>query len=616
MGACSNINSQICGNKSVVINSDESFQEKNANGNDESDKGENGQDKGRLTFGQKAKGTNRKLSSVLQKGSTSKDNYHLNLQGFENGKENSDYHPPSNGASNVPDGHNENNPNLLGLNNALERKKTRSISLVDKSKLSSAVYKDEVNLKVTICTLVEESEGLPTRKYNVISTLGEGSYGTVYLAENLLTKNKVAMKKIKKIKENIIDEMEIKNEIEILKQLDHPNIVRILEFYSTHKAYYIITDYCQSGELYGQIKHTYDENQLAVLFYQVFSGLLYLHTNNILHRDLKLENILISEIEKDIKTGKNYFWIKIIDFGTAKIFEPHKKEKAIVGSSYYIAPEVLKKSYNEKCDTWSVGVLLYMLIVGRAPFDGEDDDEIIRKIHSGKYDKKNKKLLRSSPEVQDLVLKLLELNVKKRLSASEALAHPWFTKYKAKSLYENISVDKIRLYIGRLSTYRIYSKFQQFVLAFIVHHLPFNENMKDVLKIFRIFNEKNDGKLTKEELYNGITKYEDKKVIIDSINDIFFLLDGASHGFIEFEEFLRGCLDSKDLFSEENLTYAFNFFDKNGSGKISIQKMRVVFAESKGSEEMFRNIIAEVDVNKDGEIDFMEFKRMMIRHSR
>ena len=495
--------------------------------------------------------------------------------------------------------------------NKFVRKGNRSISLIEKNKLGSSIFKEELKLKVTINTLIEETNGLPTMKYKVIQKLGDGAYGTVYLAINLMTKAKVAMKKINKVKENEIDDMEIKNEINILKKLDHPNIVKILEFYSTPKAYYIITNFCQCGELYNQIKYQYNENQLAVLFYQVFSGLYYLHSNNIVHRDLKLENILITEIEKEKKTGKNLFWIKIIDFGTAKIFEKNKSEKAVVGSSYYIAPEVLQKKYNEKCDTWSAGVILYMLICGRAPFDGADDDEIIANIRKGVFNHKHKKLLASSLDVQDLVKKLLEVNVAKRLSAAEALKHPWFAKFGGKSLYMNIEKEKVKMYLDRLIAYQINSKFQQMVLAFIVHNVPDTEETKDILKIFRLFNTNDDGKLTKNELLNGLVQYEDPNLIKEKIDDIFFILDGANHGFIEYEEFLRACMDQKTLLCDEHLVYAFNFFDKDNTGRISVDKIKANFIDSTVSEEVFKSIFNEIDTNQDGEIDFGEFKDMM-----
>lgn len=495
--------------------------------------------------------------------------------------------------------------------NKFVRKGNRSISLIEKNKLGSSIFKEELKLKVTINTLIEETNGLPTMKYKVIQKLGDGAYGTVYLAINLMTKAKVAMKKINKVKENEIDDMEIKNEINILKKLDHPNIVKILEFYSTPKAYYIITNFCQCGELYNQIKYQYNENQLAVLFYQVFSGLYYLHSNNIVHRDLKLENILITEIEKEKKTGKNLFWIKIIDFGTAKIFEKNKSEKAVVGSSYYIAPEVLQKKYNEKCDTWSAGVILYMLICGRAPFDGADDDEIIANIRKGVFNYKHKKLLASSLDVQDLVKKLLEVNVAKRLSAAEALKHPWFAKFGGKSLYMNIEKEKVKMYLDRLIAYQINSKFQQMVLAFIVHNVPDTEETKDILKIFRLFNTNDDGKLTKNELLNGLVQYEDPNLIKEKIDDIFFILDGANHGFIEYEEFLRACMDQKTLLCDEHLVYAFNFFDKDNTGRISVDKIKANFIDSTVSEEVFKSIFNEIDTNQDGEIDFGEFKDMM-----
>ena len=495
--------------------------------------------------------------------------------------------------------------------NKFVRKGNRSISLVEKHKLGSQIFKEELKLKVTINTLIEETNGLPTMKYKVIQRLGDGAYGTVYLAENLMTKAKVAMKKIKKVKENEIDDMEIKNEINILKKLDHPNIVKILEFYSTEKAYYIITSYCPCGELYNQIKYQYNENQLAVLFYQVFSGLYYLHSKNIVHRDLKLENILITEIEKEKNTGKSLFWIKIIDFGTAKIFEKNKSEKAVVGSSYYIAPEVLQKKYNEKCDTWSAGVILYMLICGRAPFDGADDDEIIANIKKGTYNHFHKKLVASSPEVQDLVTKLLEVNVNKRLSAAEALQHPWFTKFNGKSLYMNLDKEKVKMYLDRLVSFEINSKFQQMVLAFIVHNVPDTDETKDILKIFRLFDSNDDGRLTKDELYNDLVKYENQQFIKEKIDDIFLILDGANNGYIEYEEFLRACMEKKNLLCDEHLVYAFNFFDKDNTGRISVDKIKANFIDSNVSEEVFRSIFNEIDANHDGEIDFGEFKDMM-----
>ena len=495
------------------------------------------------------------------------------------------------------------------------RKGNRSISLIQKNKLGSNIFKEELKLKVTVNTVVEENKGLPTMKYKILSRLGDGSYGTVYLAMNIITKAKVAMKKIKKVKENEVDDLEIKNEIDILKKLDHPSVVKILEFYTTDDAYYIVTDYCQYGELYNQIKYKYNETQLAVLFYQVFSGLCYLHQFNIVHRDLKLENILISEIELDEQTQKKYFWIKIIDFGTAKIFEKNKSEKAVVGSSYYIAPEVLKKAYNEKCDTWSAGVLLYMILVGRAPFDGEDDEEIIEKIKKGEFNRNHRKLLSASPEIQDLVNKLLEIDPSVRLSAAEALMHPWFKKFNGKSLYMNIDEKKIMKYLQRLMNYEINTKFEQMVHAFIVHNIPPSKESKDILKIFRVFNTNDDCKLSKRELEEGLLKYFAKEEVHEKINDIFLLLDGANHGYIEYEEFLRACLDKAKVLCKENLVYAFNFFDKDNSGKITVDKVKVAFSESNVSEEVFQNIFSEICLNEDGELDFNEFQDVMFGSS-
>lgn len=527
---------------------------------------------------------------------------------------------------------NNNQPNQHNNDNdAFKRKENRSISLVEKNNIGNKIFKEELKLKVTTQTLVEETKGLPTMKYKVLSKLGDGSYGTVYLAINQTTKSQVAMKRIAKLdytqenqminvsnkneQSNLLskEDLIIKNEIDILRKLDHPNIVKIIEFYNTKNAYYIINDYCSQGELYNQIKHKFSEIQLAVLFYQLFSGLCYLHDNNICHRDLKLENILISDIEKDLNNGFDYFWIKIIDFGTATIFQKNKNEKAVVGSSYYIAPEVLKKKYNEKCDTWSAGVILHMLIVGKAPFDGGNDEQIISRIRKGLFNTQNEVFLSSSPEVQDLIIKLLEVNVDKRLSAKEALEHPWFKKYNAKRLYSNISPEKINEYLERLLSYKINSKFQQIALAFIVHNLPLNNETKDILKIFRLLNLSNNGKLTKDELKEGLNKYSNKNEISNKIvNDLFFILDGANNGYIQYEEFLRACLDKKNLFTDEMLLYAFNFIDKDNANKITAAKIKECFKETNASDELFQYMFEEIHQEEDGGINYIEFKEKML----
>lgn len=506
-----------------------------------------------------------------------------------------------------------------------ERKNERSMSLIEKNNLGTKVFKEEIKLRVAINSLIDETIGLPTIKYQVLSKLGDGSFGTVFLAINQFTKAKVALKKIKKYDTSIdlsfnekvstsscSKDQLIKNEINILKNLDHPNIVKIIEFYNTKKAYYIVNEYCPLGELFNQIHHRFTEMEIAVLFYQLFSGLCYLHENNICHRDIKLENILISNQEKDIELGIDYFWIKIIDFGTATIFQRNQCENVIVGSSYYIAPEVFKKHYNEKCDTWSAGVILYMLLVGRAPFDGSNDDIIISRIKKGLYNKKNRNLISASTEVQNLIRSLLEIKVDKRLSAKEALKHPWFTKFNAKRLYFNISNEKKMEIIKRLFSYQINSKFQQMVIAFIVHNIPENEDIRDVLKIFRQFNTSDNGKLTKEELRNGLGLYMDNSLVNKRINDLFLMLDSANNGYLEFEEFLRACLDKKQLFTNDLLAYAFNFINKDNSNKITVQNIIECFQQKNASKDVFNHLFSEVHKENEGAIDLNEFKEMML----
>ena len=473
----------------------------------------------------------------------------------------------------------------------------------------------EMSIPVFQESLITQNFGNPEKYYKKVRNLGSGSYGTVYLAKNNLKDNLVAIKVIEKIPANIIDDMEIKNEINILKSLSHPNIVKIFEFFDTALNYYIVTEYCKKGELFEYINNQYSEYQLAVLFYQVFSGLCYLHEKKILHRDLKLENLMISEIEKDINSGEEYFWIKIIDFGTAKIFERKKNEKEIIGSSYYIAPEVLKKNYNEKCDNWSVGVILYMTLTGVPPFDGETDEDIISRIKIGKYNKNNKRFLEKSQEVKDLVNSLLERDTEKRLSAKEALSHPWFKKYGGRNLFCNFKKEEIMPYIDNLFKYKYNSKIQELVIAFLVHNLGNNDETLIILKMFRFFNKSGDCKLTKNEFTLGLYGYKNKEDVDEMADIIFQRLDGDNNGYIEYEEFLRACVDKTKLMTRDNLKFAFKFLDKDNTKTLNVNKILRAFVTkpNKEIEAIFMMTLNEVDKDGDGIIRFNEFCELMTK---
>jgi len=326
---------------------------------------------------------------------------------------------------------------------------------------------------------------------------------------------------------------------------------------------------------------------------------------------------MISGKEKDQSTGEELFWIKIIDFGTAKIFEKNKKEKDVVGSSYYIAPEVLKQNYNEKCDTWSVGVILYMALVGKAPFDGKNDDEIIHKIAKSNYNNKESKLLNHSSEVRDLLSKLLQKDLSKRFSAKEALEHPWFKKFGGRSLFSNYKKEEVEPYINNLFNYSFNSKIQQLVIAFLVHNLPSSDSSIIILKLFRHFNTSGNCKLTKDELRLGLYEYREPDFVDNYVENLFLLLDGDNNGYIEYEEFLRACIDKKLILKKNYLKYAFKFLKQDDETEtLNTQKIIKAFVVKPNIilEAVFNKTLNNVDKDGDGTINYQEFEELMLNY--
>ena len=430
---------------------------------------------------------------------------------------------------------------------------------------------DESSISISNKLFINEiSDYLPSKKYKILSKLGSGSFGNVYLAQNRYTKEKVAMKIIKKSNKDLLSD----------------------------------------GD--DQVKNQLSETQIAVIFKQLLSGLAYLHSNNIVHRDLKLENILIQEIEKSKTNGEELFNIKIIDFGTARIFSNKKKPQSIVGSSYYIAPEVLRQNYNKECDLWSVGVILYMFIVGHAPFDGCDDEEITGNIQRGVYKKDERRWKKASKEVKDLIQKLLIYIPKKRLTALEALKHPWFKIADSNILYDNVPKNEVIECIKNLLTYNISSKLEELVLAYIIHSVPRPKQAKSAIKLFKLVNEVGDGKLQKKELKKTLLLFVTEEFLDKyDFDEQFCLIDADKKGYINYEEFLRACLPRKKILTDKILKYAFSYFDPKNTGYITKKKMKSYFG-NKVDEKTFKSIFDEIDSDKDGKLNFKDFKAMLL----
>ena len=269
--------------------------------------------------------------------------------------------------------------------------------------------------------------------YDFLYKIGNGAFGQVFLAKHKITNQKVAIKVIKKqekrtnINNNITKENKLLGEIEVLKKMDHQNIVRIFDFYEGEKYIYMVTEFIEGNDLFKIIKKEgkQTENTTAIIMFQLFSAMNYCNQRKIMHRDLKPENIMIEN-----KKIYGYIHLKVIDFGTAKFYE-NENENKLAGTPYYIAPEVLEKNYNEKCDMWSLGVIMYLLLVGKFPFTGKSREEIFENIKENDYDKNilydNKNI---SKEARELIFKLLITDPNERIDSSSVLNDVWFKKLK------------------------------------------------------------------------------------------------------------------------------------------------------------------------------------------
>jgi len=274
--------------------------------------------------------------------------------------------------------------------------------------------------------------------YKIGRTLGTGGFSVVKLATERSTGGVWACKimTLPKAGKNTGDgestREDILKEVEILMSLSHPNIIYLKEYFEETGRVYVIMEYLGGGELLDALLNKeksadgleahYSEADARLIFKQLIAGVKYLHDIGIVHRDLKLENLLLTK-KGDLST------IKIADFGLAKKYA-QSQLSTICGTPQYVAPEVIRGgstpyTYTKKCDLWSCGIILFILLGGYPPFYDESEPKLFRKIRGGKYNMQDPVWDLMSDESKDLIAKLLEVDPEKRLNISQVLEHPW-----------------------------------------------------------------------------------------------------------------------------------------------------------------------------------------------
>jgi len=378
----------------------------------------------------------------------------------------------------------------------------------------------------------------------------------------------------------------LKNEISALVNFNHPNIAKICECFEDDRKIYVVSEIIEGGDLLSDISHrsTFDEKDCIVIMKQLLSAINYCHDNKIIHRDMNLENIMLEE-------SKNLESLKIIGFGTSLSFDLDRALTEKPGAVLYIAPEVINQNDNEKSNLWSCGVIMYILLCGEPPFNDPDENNgaILKKILKGEYEISQGVWEHISNEAKDLVQKLLTLDPAQRISAKEALEHPWINKNQDEVHDDagSISLHSLKDFIGH----------HQLKVA-LCNNIDFlkTSNSKK-MKFYQIMSEldtKKDGEATKQEITKGYEETFDKIFDGNDFDEIFLSYNASNCYKVDYSSFISAIINEMKSLYGEKLEYAFKIYDSDGNGTISPHILKNLLSNSgKISDKVINDIFNE-----------------------
>lgn len=437
--------------------------------------------------------------------------------------------------------------------------------------------------------------------YTLGRKLGQGQFGTTYLCTENSTGIEYACKSISKRKLISKEDVEdVRREIQIMHHLaGHNNIVTIKGAYEDPLYVHIVMELCSGGELFDRIiqRGHYSERKAAELTRIIVGVVEACHSLGVMHRDLKPENFLLVNKDDD-------FSLKAIDFGLSVFFKPGQVFTDVVGSPYYVAPEVLLKRYGPEADVWTAGVILYILLSGVPPFWAETQQGIFDAVLKGYIDFESDPWPLISDSAKDLIRKMLCSRPSERLTAHEVLCHPWICD---SGVAPDRALDPAVL--SRLKQFSAMNKLKKMALRVIAESLS-EEEIAGLREMFKAMDTDNSGAITFDELKAGLRRYG--STLKDTeIRDLMDAADVDNSGTIDYGEFIAATVHLNKLEREEHLVAAFRYFDKDGSGYITMDELQQACTEHNMTDVLLEDIIREVDQDNDGRIDYGEFVAMM-----
>lgn len=452
-----------------------------------------------------------------------------------------------------------------------------------------------------------------SRRYDIDShEIGAGGYGKVFVARDREIKDRqVAIKKVV-----IFDEEKKKafmKEVQIMKELDHPNICKLLETYEQGRFMFFVMEYCEGGEVFERIMEhgSIAERNTADIVQQAASALKYAHGRGIAHRDMKPENVCFCT--NDIENSH----IKVIDWGLGFYFGQARMSSA-VGSLTYAAPEVLEareaEGYSSACDLWSLGVVTYVMLCGKPPFWGNYTEQL-KRMKKEQYPMSDVTWQAISKGAKDLIKGMLKNDPRRRLSLDAVLAHPWLKTARTES-----DPGITSQVLSNMRQFSNKSQFFSICVASVARQLD-HRSLRDVHRVFTEMDENGDGVLELHEVKSGFERiFGADSEQCKEVEEMFRRLDMDGNGTIDYTEFCAAGIGERLSTEEHVLWAAFKAFDvQDDDGKVSKDEIMQVLSGAdvdkvwtrEVCDDVATELIARFDQDGNGSLDFQEWLKLM-----